>query len=85
MLGYSGKAGMREPRGFPAWATIPSYRDLADGRRWHFFFAWLFVINGLVYWLMGLIGGHIRQGPAAHPRRAGAAATSGMRSSPTRS
>ena len=40
---------MREQRGFPAWATIPSYRSLADGRRWHFFFAWLFVINGLVY------------------------------------
>ena len=61
VLGYSGKAGAREPRGFPAWATIPSYRDLASGRRWHFFFAWLFVINGLVYLAMGLIGGHLRR------------------------
>lgn len=61
VLGYSGKPGMREPRGFPAWATVPSYRDLADGRRWHFFFAWLFVINGLVYWAMGLVGGHVRR------------------------
>jgi thiosulfate reductase cytochrome b subunit len=59
LFGWSGKAGMAEPRGFPAWATIPSYRDLADGRRWHFFFAWLFVINGLVYWAMGLINRHI--------------------------
>ena len=59
LLGYSGKEGMREPRAFPAWATIPSYRDLADGRRWHFFFAWLFVINGLVYLIMGLINRHI--------------------------
>jgi len=61
VLGYSGKVGAREPRGFPAWATIPSYRDLASGRRWHFFFAWLFVINGLVYLAMGVIGGHIRR------------------------
>src|SRR5271169_6803118 len=36
-------------RGFPAWATIPSYQDLATGRRWHFFFAWILVLNGLVY------------------------------------
>ena len=61
LFGWSGKAGMGEPRGFPAWATIPSYRDLADGRRWHFFFAWLFVINGLVYWAMGLIQRHIQR------------------------
>ena len=61
VLGYSGKVGSREPVAFPAWATVPSFRDLADSRRWHFFFAWLFVINGLVYWLVGLIGGHIRK------------------------
>ena len=61
VFGYSGKAGAQEPRGFPAWTTIPSYRDLTDGRRWHFFFAWLFVINGLVYWLMSLLNGHTRR------------------------
>jgi thiosulfate reductase cytochrome b subunit len=61
LFGWSGKEGMREQRGFPAWATIPSYRSLTDGRRWHFFFAWLFVINGLTYWLLGLINGHIRK------------------------
>lgn len=61
VLGWSGKEGAREQRGFPAWATIPSYRSLADGRLWHFFFAWLFVINGLVYWLWGLANGHIRK------------------------
>ncbi len=59
LFGWSGGEGAREQRGFPAWATIPSYRSLADGRRWHFFFAWLFVINGLVYWLWGLARGHI--------------------------
>jgi thiosulfate reductase cytochrome b subunit len=59
VLGYSGKVGSREPVAFPSWATVPSERDLADSRRWHFFFAWLFVLNGLVYWLVGLGGGHI--------------------------
>jgi thiosulfate reductase cytochrome b subunit len=61
VLGWSGKEGAREQRGFPSWATVPSYRSLADGRRWHFFFAWLFVINLLVYWLWGIIGGHVRK------------------------
>jgi len=60
-LGYSGPLGAREPRGFPAWATIPSYRDLASGRRWHLFFAWVFVVNGLAWWLGGLAGGHVRR------------------------
>jgi thiosulfate reductase cytochrome b subunit len=48
-------------RGFPSWATIPSYQDLATGRRWHFFFAWLFVINGLVYIAHSIATGHWRQ------------------------
>jgi thiosulfate reductase cytochrome b subunit len=61
VLGYSGKPGAEEVRGFPAWATMPGYRDLASGRRWHFFFAWLFVINGLIYLASGLIGGHLRR------------------------
>ena len=57
VLGFSGN----EVRGFPAWATLPSYRSLADGRRWHFAFAWLFALNGLVYLSAGLIGGHVRR------------------------
>lgn len=61
VLGYSGQVGERVPVAFPSWATVPSYRDLADSRHWHFFFAWLFVINGLIYWLAGLISGHIRK------------------------
>lgn len=56
VLGFSG-----ETRGFPAWATLPSYRSLADGRRWHFFFAWVLVINGLAYWLGAVAGGHLRR------------------------
>jgi thiosulfate reductase cytochrome b subunit len=34
---------------FPSWATLPGWQDLAGGRRWHFFFAWVFVLNGLLY------------------------------------
>jgi thiosulfate reductase cytochrome b subunit len=45
VLGYSDD--MR--RAFPAWATIPSAKWLAMGRQWHLFFAWLFVINGLIF------------------------------------
>ena len=36
-------------RTFPSWLTIPSNRWLSMARRWHFFFAWVFVINGLCY------------------------------------
>jgi len=36
-------------QGFPSWATIPSQQWLAMGRRWHLFFAWLLLINGLAY------------------------------------
>jgi len=33
----------------PSWATIPSYYSLAKARRWHLFFMWVFVMNGLLY------------------------------------
>ena len=46
VLGASrGDDGALEERGFPAWATLPSYQDLAMGRRWHFFFAWILVLK----------------------------------------
>lgn len=45
----------------PAWATLPNWRDLALGRRWHFFFAWLFVFNGLIYLAWIVIGGRLRR------------------------
>jgi thiosulfate reductase cytochrome b subunit len=59
VLGLSSVNGRPEARGFPAWATLPSYRDLATGRRWHFFFIWIFVINGVVYLAASLINRHI--------------------------
>jgi thiosulfate reductase cytochrome b subunit len=41
-LGLSGPAN-EEQHAFPFWLTLPGYQDLATGRRWHFFFAWLLV------------------------------------------
>ncbi|MEB2847867.1 hypothetical protein GAO09_12220 [Rhizobiales bacterium RZME27] len=61
VLGVSAVDGEQTARGFPAWATLPSYQDLATGRRWHFFFAWLFVINGLIYMAYGFVARHFRR------------------------
>ena len=60
VLGMSwGADGSPVARGFPSWITLPSYQDLATGRRWHFFFAWVFVINGLVYLIGSLLNRHL--------------------------
>lgn len=47
---YNGVAPFFElAHGFPSWMTLPGPRWLAMGRRWHLFFAWIFVLNGLIY------------------------------------
>jgi Ni/Fe-hydrogenase b-type cytochrome subunit len=46
-------SGGDEPA-FPSWTTLPSWQDLADGRTWHFFFAWVFVASGLAYVIYAL-------------------------------
>jgi thiosulfate reductase cytochrome b subunit len=51
--------GDYEVRGFPWSVTLPGHRDLSTGRRWHFFFAWLFVINGLIYLIYSFVSGHL--------------------------
>jgi len=62
VLGVSqGAGGELAARGFPSWATIPSLQDLATGRRWHFFFAWLLVINSALYILIGFVTRHIQK------------------------
>ncbi|MGI9292654.1 MAG: cytochrome b/b6 domain-containing protein, partial [Pseudomonadales bacterium] len=45
-----------------AWLTIldkPVSGMSLIGRPYHFLFAWVFVINGLLYLLLGLLGGHL--------------------------
>jgi thiosulfate reductase cytochrome b subunit len=39
----------------PNWLLLPQGRNLAEARHWHFFFAWVFVINGLVYLAYGFL------------------------------
>jgi thiosulfate reductase cytochrome b subunit len=53
--------GQVKRRAFPGWATIPSRYDLAGARQWHFAFAWLLVVPGLLYWLWGFAAGHVRR------------------------
>jgi len=48
-------------RAFPAWATIPGPQWLALGRIWHFFFAWIFVVNGIAYIAWTIASGHLRR------------------------
>ncbi len=52
-------AGEAEPRAFPSWLTVPGTQWLAMARRWHFFFAWLFVVNGLAYIVYSLVSRHL--------------------------
>jgi thiosulfate reductase cytochrome b subunit len=51
--------GEMQARGFPKWMTVPARKSLSDGRRWHFFFAWLLVLNGLAYLVFGFLNRHI--------------------------
>jgi len=46
---------------FPSWITVPSGQWLAMGRRWHLFFAWLFVINGIVYLAHSFASRHVQR------------------------
>ncbi|MGH6989659.1 MAG: cytochrome b/b6 domain-containing protein [Stellaceae bacterium] len=62
VLGLSrGEDGQMIERGFPEWATIPGPQWLAMGRTWHFFFAWIFVINGAIYLAATIFGRHLRR------------------------
>ena len=61
VLGWSRYMGEYMNRAWPAWLTIPSYQDLADARHWHFIFAWLLVINGLVYLVWSFAARHIQR------------------------
>ena len=54
VLGFSSGSA----RGFPAWATIPSGKWLAMGRQWHLFFAWVFVVNGVIFGLYAFLSRH---------------------------
>jgi thiosulfate reductase cytochrome b subunit len=46
-------------RTFPGWLTLPESRWLAMARRWHFFFAWVFFINGVCYLVYSAASRHL--------------------------
>jgi thiosulfate reductase cytochrome b subunit len=59
VLGLSRDQGRQVAKGFPSWITIPSFSWLAMARHWHFFFAWLLVINGCVYLSFSFLSRHV--------------------------
>lgn len=70
LLGASRVDGQMTARAFPDWATLPGPQWLAMGRVWHFFFAWLLVINGTVFAIYAFARGHIRDlAPNTHDLR----------------
>ncbi len=55
----SAPGGQLTGRAFPSWLTIPDGRWLSMARQWHFFFAWVFVINGLCYVAYSIVSRHL--------------------------
>ncbi|HEY3181060.1 MAG TPA: cytochrome b/b6 domain-containing protein [Casimicrobiaceae bacterium] len=51
--------GRMAARAFPSWLTIPDVQWLSMARSWHFFFAWIFVVNGLCYVAYSLWSRHL--------------------------
>lgn len=69
--GFLGKSGSNDRpayEAFPAWATIPSYYDLATGRVIHLFFAWILVATWCVWLFASLINGHLWRDIVPKPR-----------------
>jgi len=58
-FGVSEDEGETLQRGFPAWATLPGPQWLAMGRLWHFAFAWIFGLNGLLFFVWAIARGHL--------------------------
>lgn len=61
-------SGVRVRAVAPSWAMIPGSRNLAVGRRWHFFFAWAWVLNGGIYLLWSLTSRHLQRDLAMQRR-----------------
>ena len=56
---YTGAGPIFAPGPFPGWITLPGTQWLAMGRRWHLFFAWVLVVNGLAYVSYSIASGHL--------------------------
>ncbi len=61
-LGWTGDGmGARGAHAFGASITIPGYQDLASGRRWHLFFAWIAALCWLAWLIASAIKGNLRE------------------------
>lgn len=49
------------PHAFPGWITIPGFQDLAGGRRWHLFFAWVAALCWIAWLVSTAIKGSLRE------------------------
>jgi Ni/Fe-hydrogenase b-type cytochrome subunit len=62
VLGYTDNGqGSEGERAFPGWVTMPATQDLADGRVWHFFFAWVLLLAIIAYLIVGAIRKNLRE------------------------
>ncbi len=60
VLGVStGANGQPQPSAFPPWIMIPGPQWLSMARSWHFFFAWIFVLNGILFVLYTIFSRHL--------------------------
>jgi thiosulfate reductase cytochrome b subunit len=55
----AGPGGEVVERTFPRWLTLPENRWLSMARRWHFFFAWVLLINGMCYLCYSIASRHL--------------------------
>jgi len=44
---------------FPTWMMLPGPQWLSMARSWHFFFAWVFVLNGLAFLIYAIASRHL--------------------------
>jgi thiosulfate reductase cytochrome b subunit len=62
LLGWTSDGmGGQGAHAFPAWITVPGFQDLADGRRWHLFFAWAAAITWLAWLISAYSKGSLQQ------------------------
>jgi thiosulfate reductase cytochrome b subunit len=62
LLGLAaGADGKPSAVAFPSWMTVPGHYSLAKARLWHFFFAWLLVLNGVAYLGYTIFSRHLRR------------------------
>ena len=62
LFGYADDGqGGETARAFPAWLTLPGPQSLADGRRWHLFFAWALFVAWVAYLISAAIRGTLRE------------------------